>query len=118
MANEQNLKRNFTRAERQENGRKGAAVTNAKIASRKSCKELLEMALKMPDDETGLTNDYAVAMALIEKAKKGSIEAYGIIRDTLGERPVDKFSQTDSEGNDLKEPPVFNINPVKIIKGS
>lgn len=31
---------------------------------------------------------------------------------------VEKTAQTDSEGNDLKEPPVFNINPVKIIKGS
>lgn len=118
MANEKNLKKDFTRAERQENGRKGAAVTNAKIASRKSCKELLELALKMMDEETGLTNDYAVAIALVEKAKKGNIEAYGIIRDTLGEKPVDKISQTDSEGHDLKEPPVFNINPVKIIKGN
>lgn len=31
---------------------------------------------------------------------------------------VEKTAHTDSEGNDLKEPPVFNINPVKIVKSN
>lgn len=33
--NEQNLRKDFTRAERQENGRKGAAITNAKKTEKK-----------------------------------------------------------------------------------
>lgn len=55
-------------------------------------KELLEIALKLDDEETGEINEMAITSALIKQAVKGNVNAYTIIRDTIGEnRPKNKM---------------------------
>ncbi len=83
MPNEKNLKKDFTPKERQENGRKGAAITNKKIAARKSLREELLALLKTGDTQNRMS------LALIEKAISGDTKAFEIIRDTIGEKPKD-----------------------------
>ena len=52
--------------------------------------ELMKIELQLPDEETGEINNIAITKAQIAKAKKGDTAAYVVIRDTIGEKPVDK----------------------------
>lgn len=81
---------NKTPSERKEIARKGAAITNAKIAERKTLAELMKVALSLPNEETGEINEIAITNAIINKAAKGDVSAYQTIRDTIGEKPTDK----------------------------
>lgn len=108
--NEQNLRKDFTRAERQANGRKGAAITNRKIKARKKLKEALLLLLAK-----GETQDN-ICLALIEKAQSGDTKAFEVIRDTIGEKPVDKLARTDSEGNDPDVPVVSSAELLAIME--
>lgn len=72
--------------------------------------ELLKIALLLPNEETGETNNVAITNALINKAKKGDVNAYTTIRDTIGEKPVDK---QEVSGDISLLPTSFNIQPVK-----
>ena len=98
MANIQNLKpikkgqlSNEELKKRQSNGGKKSA---AKRKERKALKELLEIALQQPNEETGEQNQIAITASLIKQAIKGNISAYITIRDTIGEKPTEK-SQID-----------------------
>lgn len=71
-------------------GKKSVQVRREAKAERESLKTLLEVALSMLDKDTGETNDYVMVQAVIEKAKKGDLSAFSLIRDTIGEKPVDK----------------------------
>lgn len=81
---------NKTPTERKEIARKGAAATNAKIAERKTLAELMKIALTLQNEESGEINNIAITNALINKAIKGDVSAYQTIRDTIGEKPIDK----------------------------
>lgn len=66
-----------------------------KKREKKMLKELLRMVLDMKDEETGEKNSLTITKALIEKATKGDVSAYQTIRDTIGEKPVDKQEIVD-----------------------
>lgn len=89
MANEQNLKRLSPTLARKY-GKMGGQKKAENQAERKKLRELLEVALMMTDEETGEKNNTAITAALINKAKSGDTKAYEVIRDTIGEKPVDK----------------------------
>ena len=86
-ANPQNLV-NFTSDQDREaaarNGRKGGIASGEAKRRRKSLREQLEILL-----ENGNTQE-SVAVALIEKAMGGDVKAFEVLRDTVGEKPVDK----------------------------
>lgn len=92
MANSKNLKPNSERTpqERKELAKKAGIQSGKKRRERKELKELLEIALLLPDEETGEENQLAITSALIKQAIKGNVLAYTTIRDTLGEKPIDK----------------------------
>lgn len=103
MANSENLKR-FTSSEARENGKKGAKKSAEARRARKTLKEELLLLL-----ESGNTQN-KISLALVEKALKGDIKAFEVIRDTIGEKPTDKQEIT----GDIKTTnPVINILPVK-----
>ena len=87
---------NKTPTERKEIARKGAAITNAKIAERKTLANLMKIALSMPNVETGEINEIAITNAIINKAAKGDVSAYQTIRDTIGEKPTEKQEITNN----------------------
>lgn len=90
MANSENLKPARSKSEAREKGRKGGIKSGEVRRERKKLKELLELALQETDIKTGKQNDISITAALIKKAAKGDVSAYLAIRDTLGEKPIEK----------------------------
>lgn len=92
MANSENLKpmNKRTKDERRKIAQKAGIKSGEKRRERKKLRELLELALQETDTKTGQQNDISITAALIKKAAKGDVGAYLAIRDTLGEKPIDK----------------------------
>lgn len=92
MANSVNLKpmNKRTKSEQREIAQKAGIKSGEKRRERKKLRELLELALQETDIKTGQQNDISITAALIKKAAKGDVNAYLAIRDTLGEKPIDK----------------------------
>lgn len=97
MANEQNLKPVKSKKEARERGRKGGLASGEARRKRKTLKE--ELLLMLSDGET----QQSVTLALIEKAMSGDTKAFEVIRDTIGEKPVDKVMIADVEPSVIAE---------------
>ena len=83
MANEQNLVPLTTKKAR-EIGKKGGKKSVEARRARKTLREQLLLML-----ENGNTQDN-LCLAILEQAKNGNTKAFEVIRDTIGEKPVDK----------------------------
>ena len=90
MANEQNLKPVSSKKEARERGRKGGLASVEARRKRKSLKE--ELLLMLEDEEL----QQSVAIALIKQAQNGNVKAFGMLRDTIGEAPVEKVQATQT----------------------
>ena len=92
MANEQNL-RPFTsdqdREEAKKNGKKGGIASGKARRERKKFKEELILALETMKD--GKTLQELGVEAVMKKFIDGDLQAFNIIRDTIGEKPVEKL---------------------------
>ena len=97
MANEQNLKPVSSTKEARERGRKGGLASGEARRKRKTLKE--ELLLMLSEGET----QQSVTLALIEKAMSGDTKAFEVIRDTIGEKPVDKVMIADVEPSVIAE---------------
>lgn len=92
--NEENLVSLATRTteEVREIARKGGIASGKARQEKKMLKELLEDALSKG---TETDNEYVnITLALIREANKGNVKAYEVIRDTLGQKPVDKVEHS------------------------
>ena len=90
MANEQNLKPVSSKKEARERGRKGGLASVEARRKRKTLKE--ELLLMLEDAEV----QKSVAVALIKEAQNGNVKAFGMLRDTIGEAPVEKVQTTQT----------------------
>ena len=97
MANEQNLKPVTSKKEARERGRKGGLASGEARRKRTTLKE--ELLLTLSEGET----QQSVTLALIEKAMSGDTKAFEVIRDTIGEKPVDKVMIADVEPSVIAE---------------
>ena len=95
MANEQNLVRNEDRtpSQRRENARKAGKASGKARQERKTFREGLLLLLNEPmkDKEGKLTDKTpqdAIIAALVKRAANGDTRAFEMIRDTIGEKPV------------------------------
>ena len=90
MAGIDNL-RTPTTEQARERGRKGGIASAKARAERKQLKELLELALSQPSEIVDGEDNYtAITAALVNKAIQGDTKAYEVIRDTLGQKPVEQ----------------------------
>ena len=90
MAGKDNLRTPST-DEAREIGKKGGKASGKARRRRKELKELLELALSQPSDANeGEDNYTAITAALVLKAIQGDTKAYEVIRDTLGQKPVEQ----------------------------
>jgi hypothetical protein len=91
-ANVQNL-RVPSSEEAREIGRKGGIASGEARQKRKALKEELLLLLAEGDTQKSVT------LALIEKAMGGDTKAFEVIRDTIGEKPVEKvvISEIDTD---------------------
>lgn len=107
MANEQNLRPSeykFTQEDAKKGQRRSAEVRRRKRDIRLALEALLE---KDITDKHGNTMSTAEAIAIkqIEKALKGDTKAFEVVRDSAGQKPVEKVSvgASDEAKNELKE---------------
>lgn len=122
MANKKNLVP-FTSAQSREeaakNGQKGGRISGETRRHKKALKEilrnLLEVKQKNSRGET-LTTQEIICLSLLNKAAKGDVRAFEVIRDTIGEKPVDKVAQTDGEGNDVPKNDLSKIPTETLLK--
>lgn len=113
MANEQNLipfSSDQSRDEAAKNGRKGGKKSGETRRKRKALKEQLLLLL-----ETGNAQE-ELCTSLFAKALSGDVKAFEVIRDTIGEKPVDKVAQTDGEGNDVPKNDLSKIPTETLLK--
>lgn len=100
MANEQNLKPfdQRTEKEQREIRSKGGKASGEARRARKTLKEellsLLSQDIKS-DDGKVVNTQVAMSVALITEALGGNVKAFATVRDTIGEKPVDKVEQVN-----------------------
>ena len=93
MANTKNLKpfNTLTESEQREIAQKGGIASGAARREKKKIKEVLEVLLSMPDNNSDIDNREAICLALVNQAKAGDTQAFKIIRDTIGEKPREEI---------------------------
>jgi hypothetical protein len=93
MATTENLRpfNELTEDEQRELARKGGQASAEARRRKKELRELLEIALSQPSGIVdGEDNYMAITAALVEQGKQGNTKAYEVIRDTLGQKPVEQ----------------------------
>ena len=92
MANEKNLIpfNERTKSQQREIASKGGKASVEAKRKRKTLKE--ELLVMLEDEEL----QQSVAIALIKQAQKGNVKAFGMLRDTIGEAPVEKVQTTQT----------------------
>ena len=92
-------------------GRKGQAAAAENARMRKSLRDELDALLNQPvkdrktQKEAG-TAQMAISTALIQTAMKGGtagVKAYEVIRDTIGEKPVDRVMVSEVDPTVIDE---------------
>lgn len=102
MANEQNLlkgneKHTFTPEELSKGGKASAEARRKKRDLRQAIEILLETDIKGKNGEVK-SGAEAIAIAQFQKALKGDTKAFEVIRDTSGQKPIDKVEQVNIDG--------------------
>ena len=92
MSNEQNLKPVRSKEEARERGSKGGKKSGEARREKKLLKEELMLLLAQGDTQA------KISLALIEEAIKGNVKAFEVIRDTIGEKPINKQEVTGVSG--------------------
>jgi hypothetical protein len=100
MANEQNLRpftSNQSREAAKKNGSKGGKASAARRQERKTLREGLLLLLQEPLKDKGgqvtdKTTQDAIIAGLVKRAINGDTRAFEMIRDTIGEKPVEVVS--------------------------
>ena len=101
----------MTPEQRSEYGKIGAQKSMETKRKRKEMRETLDILLKMPMKKgkqysaedikcfadlkgKNITIDQALMIALVQKGLKGDLNAIAMVRDTVGEKPVEKVEAT------------------------
>lgn len=107
MANEQNLKPNSERSPKEvrENGAKGGIASGEARRRKRDLKLAIQALLEadVKDKRTGevMSGAEALAVAQYRKALKGDTKAFEVLRDTSGQKPVEKVEQVNIDGEYL-----------------
>lgn len=103
--NEQNLRPGeykLSQEEAKKGGINSAKARREKRDLRKALEILLEKEWKDKNGNT-LTGTEAITAKLFEQAMKGNIRAFETLRDTVGQKPVEKVMVADVDQNVIDE---------------
>ena len=92
--------------EARENGRKGGIKSGEVRRARKTLREeLLALLTQDITDKNGrqMKTQTAISASMIKQALSGSTKAYEIIRDTIGEKPIDKVMVAEVDPETINE---------------
>ena len=130
--NDKNLIQNSERtpSELREMTRKGGIKSGearrAKKKFRETCELLLSMDCKMgtlkehmskmgiPESEQ--TNQMAITISMLKAALEGNVQAYNTLRDTTGEKPINRQEITGKDGQPLQERELTMKEAVEFVK--
>lgn len=105
MANSRNLRPGEYKLS-QEEAKKGGIASGESRRRKRDLRQALEMLLekeyKNGKGET-ITGTEAVAAKLFEQAMKGNIKAFETLRDTVGQKPVEKVMLAEVEPEIVEE---------------
>ena len=107
MANEQNLIPNSERTpkQRRENAQKAGIASGEARRKKRDLKLAMQALLEadVKDKRTGeiMSGAEAIALAQYRKAMKGDTKAFEVVRDTSGQKPVEKVEQVNIDGEYL-----------------
>ena len=91
----------LTQEEQRKLAKKGGIASGKARKEKKLLKELLEEALAKGTDTD---NEYVnITLALIKQANEGNVKAYEVIRDTLGQKPIEKVEVSKNTDETIKE---------------
>ncbi len=105
MANEQNLKPGeykLTLEEQKKGGIASGEARRAKRDLRKALEALLDKDFKSKEGET-ISGAEAIAMKQFEKALKGDTRAFETVRDTAGQKPIERVMIAEVEQSVIDE---------------
>ena len=107
MANEQNLVKGdeihtFTPEELSKGGKRSAEVRREKRDLRKALEILMEQDITDKKGNTK-TGTEAMALAVFQKALKGDTKAWEIVRDTIGQKPIEKVQVAEVDQATIDE---------------
>lgn len=105
MANEQNLRPGEYKLS-QEEAKKGGQASGEARRAKRDLKRALEVLLERDTKVKGggiLSGAEAIAAKQFEKALKGDTKAFEVIRDTSGQKPVDKVMIAEVEQSVIDE---------------
>lgn len=109
MANKENLTPFTSEQSREEavkNGAKGGIKSGEVRRARRDIRKALEALLEKDyKDKSGnvMSGTEAIALKQMEKAMKGDSRAFEIIRDTIGQKPVERIQVTEINPDDIAE---------------
>ena len=106
MANEKNLKPVRSKKEARERGINGGKKSGEARRKKKLLKECLdELLAKEWENRNGekMAGSEAISVALFKKALAGDMKAFEIVRDTAGQKPVDKVMLAEVDQNTINE---------------
>ena len=102
MANEQNLKPINSEKMAREYQKKSVESRNKNTAERKDLRKAIEILLEKTVSKDKEGNEISGAQA-IEKALKGDTKAFEVIRDTAGQKPIDKVEMATIDQSVIDE---------------
>lgn len=106
MANEQNLRKTLSTSEAREIGSKGGKKSAEVRRNKKMLRDCLDILLERKmTDESGrkVTGAEALAVQLFEQALSGDLKAFELVRDTAGQKPIDKVMVSEVDPNVIDE---------------
>jgi hypothetical protein len=90
-------------------GKKSAEVRRTRHLFSNMFNNLLE--LEVPDEKNGLiTTKQKIAVEIVRKAQKGDLDAFKIIRDSIGETPKTEINTTFSGINNTIKTILLGVN--------
>ena len=109
--------------EAREYGKKGGVASGKSRRKRQKMREVLKDILSAPVtesdvaqmlEESGLepTQEAAICLAAVKRARTGDIEACRFIRDTVGEKPVTGVAMTAVEDIDIDSIDKYDLSKV------
>ena len=102
MANEQNLTHKLTESDARKGGINSGKTRREKANLRKCLEALLEGNVT-DTNGTVRTGAEAITLKLFAEAGKGDVRAFEVIRDTIGQKPVDKVMVAEVEQSVIDE---------------
>lgn len=98
-------------------GIKSGEARRAKRDIRKALEALLEKDYR---DKSGnvMSGTEAIALKQMEKAMKGDSRAFEIIRDTIGQKPIERVQVTEINPDDIAEVEAIVMNDDETASGT